>query len=160
MSFKSYIVNLIDFNRSAERAVVRASRLFHTCGKAGKFLGLLYHRHNRKKYGIEIYPQVEIGANLRVPHAVGIVIGKTSVIKDNVTIFPGAMIVARYSSSAPTPPSDERRHAIIENDCMLGAECMIIGPVIIGEGSVIGAGAIVTKDVPPHTTVVNVNEFL
>lgn len=160
MTLKAFILNRIDFNRSAERAIVRASRMYHSCGKTGKIFAHFYHRHNRRKYGIEIYPQVEIGNNLRIPHAVGIVVGKTSIIKDNVTIFPGAMIIAHYSSFASRFGAYERRHAVIEDACMLGAGCKIIGAITVGRGSVIGAGAIVTKDVPPNTKVVNVNEYL
>ncbi len=155
MSLKAHFYNHIDINKSAERAILRANRMYHSHGIVGKTLGLLQHRHNRKKYGIEIYPEATLGSNLRIPHAVGIVIGKTSVIGDNVTIFPGAMVIAKYSPKTPNP--EGRRHAVIESDCILGAGCMVIGDIVIGKGSTIGAGAIVTKDVPPYSTVINVN---
>lgn len=101
-------------------------------------------------------PTITIGTGFRIPHAVGIIIGETTEIGDNCTIFPNAMIIARHSPHKKNPTG--RRHAKIGDNCVVGGGAVIIGDITIGNNVSIGANAIVSKDVPDNTVVINVNE--
>lgn len=153
---KDKIYSFFEFNKSCNRRIILACNLYKK-GKFGKILSFFLHKMNRKKYNIEIYPSVIIGKNFYIPHCVGIVIGKTAQIGKNCIIFPNVVIGARYSPMQLNPV--ERRHAIIGDNCILGAGCKIIGDVVIGNNVIIGANAIVTIDIPDNSVVKNVNEY-
>lgn len=89
----------------------------------------------------------------------GITIGRTAIIGDNCKIYPYAAIIAAIKGDDKRYKNEERRHAKIGNDCILGYGCMIIGPITIGDDVLIAANAVVTKDVPAHTVVKNINDF-
>ena len=104
-------------------------------------------------------PYVEYGEGLYVSHSHGIVIGRTAIIGKRCKIYPHCTIIASLKGDEERKKTGQRRHAKIGDDCILGCKSTIIGPINIGDDVTIAAGAIVTKDVPSHTVVKNVNEF-
>ena len=145
-------------NRKANKDVIKASELWHSGGKIKMLRAMRLHARNKKRYGCEIYPQATIGKNFYMPHCVGIVVGSTTIIGDNCTIFPNVVFGARYSAKEANPKG--RRHAKVGNNCTIGANSSIIGDITIGNNVIVGAGAVVTKDVPDNTIVVGVNKLL
>ena len=98
--------------------------------------------------GIEIHPKAKIGKNLFIDHGMGVVIGETSEIKDNVTIYH----MVTLGGVAPSINSDDqrnlKRHPTLENNVVIGSGAQILGPVIVGRNAKVGANAVITKDVP------------
>lgn len=105
----------------------------------------------RRKTGIEIHPGAQIGKNLFIDHGMGVVIGETAVIGDNVTMFHGVTL------GGTGKQKDVKRHPTVGNNCMLGAGSTMLGPITIGDGALVGAGAVVLKDVPAGATAVGVS---
>ena len=99
--------------------------------------------------GADIHPGATIGKSFFIDHAVGVVIGETSVIGDNVSIFQGVTLGGVGSSKG-------KRHPTIGNNVMIGAGAKVLGNITIGDNVKIGAGSVVVKDVPPDSTVVGV----
>ena len=113
------------------------------------FLARLLSNKAKKITGIEIHPGASIGKNLFIDHGVGIVIGETTIIGDNVIIFQGATL-------GTTGKEKGKRHPTIENNVLIGSNSVILGNIIIKENSKVGAGAVVLKNVKENTTVVGV----
>ncbi len=99
--------------------------------------------------GIEIHPAAQIGDGLFIDHGMGVVIGETSVIGKNVTLYQGVTL-------GGTGKEKGKRHPNIGDDVVVGAGAKVLGNITIGENSYIGANAVVLKDVPPNATVVGV----
>ena len=99
--------------------------------------------------GIEIHPGATIGKALFIDHGMGVVIGETSIIGDNVTIFQGVTL-------GGTGKERGKRHPTIGNDVVIGAGAKILGNITIGDNVQVGANAVVIRDVPPNSTVVGV----
>ena len=106
--------------------------------------------------GIEIHPGAEIGRNLFIDHGMGVVIGETSEIGNNVTIYH----MATLGGIAPSINSNKqrlvKRHPTLHDCVVVGSGAQILGPVIIGTNSKIGANAVVTKDVPENAVMVGI----
>ena len=113
------------------------------------FLSRAFSQHSRFMTGIEIHPGAQIGNGVFIDHGAGVVIGETCEIGDNVTIYQGVTL-------GGTGKDVGKRHPTICSDVVIGANSIILGPIVIGEGARIGAGAIVIKDVPPGATIVGV----
>jgi serine O-acetyltransferase len=96
---------------------------------------------------IEIHPGARIGRRFFIDHGVGVVIGETAEIGDNVTIFQGVTL-------GGTGKVKGKRHPTIGKNVVIGAAAIVLGAIHIGDNSRIGAGSVVTKSVPPDTTVV------
>ena len=164
MSIKSKLLyfwndNMFDgVNRKALKRCIKATKLYNKGGSVSQFRALLLSKRNMKKYGCDIYPSAKIGKNLYIPHFVGIVIGSTSEIGDNCTIFPGVVFGAAYSPNRDNPSG--RRHPKCGDNCTFGANSSIIGSITIGNNVTVGAGAVVTKDIPENATVVGHNRVL
>ena len=106
--------------------------------------------------GIEIHPGAKIGKNLFIDHGMGVVIGETSEIGDNVTIY-HAVTLGGISPSIDTEKQrHEKRHPTIGDDVVVGSGAQIIGPVKIGKCARIAANAVVVKDVPESATMVGI----
>jgi serine O-acetyltransferase len=106
--------------------------------------------------GIEIHPGAKIGKNLFIDHGMGVVIGETSEIGNNVTIY-HAVTLGGISPSIDTElQRNEKRHPTIGNDVVIGSGAQIIGPVIVGNCARIAANAVVVNDVADNTTMVGV----
>ena len=106
--------------------------------------------------GIEIHPNAKIGKNLFIDHGMGVVIGETSDIGDNVTIYH----MVTLGGIAPSINSDNqrniKRHPTLKENVVVGSGAQILGPVVVGKNSKIGANAVVTKDVPENAVMVGI----
>jgi len=106
--------------------------------------------------GIEIHPKAKIGKNLFIDHGMGVVIGETSEIGDNVTIYHMVTLGGIAPSINSNQQREIKRHPTLKNNVVVGSGAQILGPVIIGENSKIGANAVVTKDVPDNAIMVGI----
>ncbi|MFW5779994.1 MAG: serine O-acetyltransferase, partial [Bacillota bacterium] len=105
-------------------------------------LARIVSQRARKITGIEIHPAAKIGKGIFIDHGSGVVVGETTQIGDNVTIYQGVTLGGTGKISG-------KRHPTIENNVMISAGAKVLGPVTIGKNSKIGAGSVVLKDVPP-----------
>ena len=113
--------------------------------------------------GIEIHPKAEIGKNFFIDHGMGVVIGETSEIGDNVTIYHATTLGGISPSIKSNEQRDVKRHPTLKNNVVVGSGAQVLGPIIVGENAKIGANAVVTKDVPANAVMVgipakNINE--
>jgi serine O-acetyltransferase len=99
--------------------------------------------------GIEIHPAATIGKNLFIDHGMGVVVGETAVIGDNVLLYQGVTL-------GGTGKETGKRHPTIGNNVVVGTGAKILGNITIGDNSYIGANAVVIKEVPPNSTVVGI----
>jgi serine O-acetyltransferase len=97
--------------------------------------------------GIEIHPGAKIGEGLFIDHGMGIVIGETAEIGNDVTIYHGVTL-------GGTGKDKGKRHPTVEDDVMIGAGAKILGPITLGKGSKVGANSVVLHDIPANATVV------
>ena len=106
--------------------------------------------------GIEIHPNAKIGKNLFIDHGMGVVIGETSDIGDNVTIYH----MATLGGISPSINSDDqrniKRHPTLKENVVVGSGAQILGPVVVGKNARIGANAVVTKNVPENAVMVGI----
>ena len=106
--------------------------------------------------GIEIHPKAKIGKNLFIDHGMGVVIGETSEIGDNVTIYHAVTL----GGISPSIKSDEqrntKRHPTLRDHVVIGSGAQILGPININEHAKVGANAVVTHDVPAHAVMVGI----
>ena len=106
--------------------------------------------------GIEIHPGAKIGKNLFIDHGMGVVIGETSEIGDNVTIYHAVTLGGSSPSIDSERQRHEKRHPTIGNDVVVGSGAQIIGPIKVGSNARIASNAVVVKDVPENTTMVGI----
>ncbi len=97
--------------------------------------------------GVEIHPGAKIGKSFFIDHGTGTVIGETAEIGDRVAIFQGVTLGGRGHSYG-------KRHPTLKNDVLIGANAILLGPIVVGDGAIIGAASVVLQDVPDHATVV------
>ena len=106
--------------------------------------------------GIEIHPGTKIGKNLFIDHGMGVVIGDTSDIGDNVTIYHMVTLGGIAPSINSNDQRNIKRHPTIEDDVVIGSGAQVLGPIRIGRCAKIGANAVVTKDVPEKAVMVGI----
>ena len=106
--------------------------------------------------GIEIHPKAKIGKNLFIDHGMGVVIGETSEIGDNVTIYHMVTLGGISPSIDSDEQRDVKRHPTLKNNVVVGSGAQVLGPVIVGENAKIGANAVVTKNVPENAIMVGI----
>lgn len=114
-----------------------------------KFIARLISQRARHKTGIEIHPGAKIGEGLFIDHGMGVVIGETTVIGNNCTIYQGVTL-------GGTGKDQGKRHPTLGNNVLVGAGAKVLGPLKIGDNVKIAAGAVVLNDVPADTTVVGI----
>ena len=114
-----------------------------------RLLARLISQFARFITGIEIHPGAKIGKRFFIDHGMGVVIGETAEIGDDVTIYHGVTL-------GGTSWKKEKRHPTIENNVMIGVGAKILGPLTVGHDSKIGANSVVVNGVPPHSTVVGI----
>ena len=106
--------------------------------------------------GIEIHPKAKIGKNLFIDHGMGVVIGETSDIGDNVTIYH----MATLGGISPSINSDKQREIkrppTLQDNVVVGSGAQVLGPITVGKNAKIGANAVVTKDVPENGVMVGI----
>lgn len=130
----------------AIRSYRRAHRLYE---KGHFFWARMISQRAARRTGIEIHPGATIGKGLFIDHGHGIVIGETTIIGDNVTLFQGVTL-------GGTGKETGKRHPTLEDNVMVSAGAKILGSFTIGANSKIGAGSVVLGPVPPNCTVVGV----
>ena len=111
------------------------------------FLARLLSQIGRHFTGIEIHPGAQIGKGLFIDHGMGVVIGETSIIGDNVLLYQGVTL-------GGTGLVKGKRHPTIGNNVVIGTGAKVLGNITIGDNSYVGANAVVIKDIPPNSTVV------
>jgi serine O-acetyltransferase len=111
-----------------------------------KLLSRILATNTRRRTGIEIHPGATIGRRVVIDHGMGIVIGETAIVGDDVLIFHGVTLGGRTSGKG-------KRHPTIENGVLLGAGCKILGNITIGSNSTIGANQVVTNSVSRNSDV-------
>ena len=106
--------------------------------------------------GIEIHPKAKIGKNLFIDHGMGVVIGETSEIGDNVTIYHMVTLGGISPSINSDSQRQVKRHPTLMDNVVVGSGAQILGPVVIGKNSKIGANAVVIKDVPENAVMIGI----
>ena len=106
--------------------------------------------------GIEIHPKANIGKNLFIDHGMGVVIGATSEIGDNVTIYHMATLGGISPSVNSYEQRNIKRHPTLKDNVVVGSGAQILGPVTVGKNAKIGANAVVTKDVDENSVMVGI----
>ncbi len=125
-------------------------RIAHKLYKRGHFFWARWiSQRAARKTGIEIHPGATIGKGLFIDHGNGVIIGETTIIGDNVTLYQGVTL-------GGTGKEHGKRHPTIGNNVMISAGAKVLGSFSIGDNSKIGAGSVVLSEVPPNSTVVGV----
>jgi len=106
--------------------------------------------------GIEIHPRAKIGKNLFIDHGMGVVIGETSDIADNVTIYHMFTLGGISPSINSNDQREIKRHPTLHDNVVVGSGAQILGPVVVGKNARIGANAVVTKNVPENAVMVGI----
>ena len=106
--------------------------------------------------GIEIHPGARIGKNLFIDHGMGVVIGETSEIGDNVTIYHMATLGGIAPSINSNDQRNIKRHPTVGDEAVIGSGAQVLGPITVGRCAKIGANAVVTKDVPEKAVMVGI----
>lgn len=117
----------------------------HGCKLLARYLATV----TRFLTGIEIHPGAQIGRRVLIDHGMGVVIGETTVVGDDVTIYQGVTL-------GGTSIQKGKRHPTIGSHVIIGSHASILGPIKIGDHSKVGSGSLVIHEVPPHSTVVGV----
>lgn len=125
-------------------------RLAHKLyGKKQYFLARWVSQRGVRKTGIEIHPGARIGEGFFIDHGNGVIIGETTIIGDNVTLYQGVTL-------GGTGKEHGKRHPTVGNNVMISAGAKVLGSFKIGDNSKIGAGSVVLEEVPANSTVVGV----
>ena len=106
--------------------------------------------------GIEIHPKAKIGKNLFIDHGMGVVIGETSEIGNNVTLYHNVTLGGIAPSINSNDQRNTKRHPTLEDNVVVGSGAQILGPIIIKKNSLVGANAVVTKDVPENAVMIGI----
>lgn len=132
-------------------------RLSHWFWRHGwKFVGRVISQTGRFLTGIEIHPAARIGRRLFIDHGVGLVVGETAVVGDDVTIYQSVTLGGIAPSVDSHKQVNQKRHPTIGDDAIIGSGAQVLGAITVGAGARIGANSVVTKDVPKGVTVVGI----
>ncbi|MEU6892418.1 serine O-acetyltransferase EpsC [Streptomyces sp. NPDC046557] len=131
-----------------------AHRIAHRLHRHGlRFLARTIAWYARRGTAVEIHPGAVLGRRVFIDHGAAVVIGETAVVGDDVTIYHQVTLGAVGWWSDNDRPVGERRHPVVGHHVVLGTNATVLGPVTIGDHAVIGAQALVNKDVPPGARV-------
>lgn len=114
-----------------------------------KFIARMISQRARRRTGIEIHPGAKIGKNLFIDHGMGVVIGETAEVGDDVTIYQGVTLGGTGKDSG-------KRHPTLGNRVLVSSGAKVLGPFKVGDDVKIGAGSVVLKEIPPNCTVVGI----
>ena len=131
------------------KAILKYRKAHKLYLKKHYFLARLVSQRAARRTGIEIHPGATIGKGLFIDHGHGVVIGETAIVGDNVTLYQGVTL-------GGTGKQKGKRHPTLEDNVMVGTGAKVLGDIVIGANSKIGAGSVVLNDVPPNSTVVGV----
>lgn len=127
---------------------VWAHRAAHSLWRRNfRFLASVIAHASRAATGIEIHPGSQLGRRVFIDHGMGVVIGETAVVGDDVTLYQGVVL----GGTRLTPG---KRHPTVGNGCLVGANALVLGNIRLGDGCRVGAGSVVLNDVPDGVTVV------
>ncbi|WP_301110059.1 serine O-acetyltransferase [Sporosarcina sp.] len=127
-----------------------AHRIAHSFYKRNlRFMARVVSQVSRFFTGIEIHPGAVIGRRLFIDHGMGVVIGETCEIGDDVTLYQGVTL-------GGTGKEGGKRHPTLENNVLVASGAKVLGSITIGENSKVGAGSVILKEVPPNSTVVGI----
>ena len=136
---------------------VMAHHVAHACWSRGwRLLGRWISQASRWFTGIEIHPGARIGRRFFIDHGMGVVIGETSEIGDDVTIYHDVTLGGVAPSVDSESQREQKRHPTLEDEVIVGSGAQVLGPITVGHGARVGANAVVTKDVAPNRTVVGI----
>jgi serine O-acetyltransferase len=124
---------------------IRLTTLARFVGNIGRFLT-----------GVDIHPGAKIGSRLVIDHAIGVVIGETAEIEDDVTIYHNVTLGGIAPSVESETQKDVKRHPTLLSGSIIGSGAQVLGPVTVGRNARVGANAVVVKDVPENCTVVGI----
>jgi serine O-acetyltransferase len=129
--------------------------VFHRVAQAAwnenlKTLARFISNLNRWLTSIEIHPAAKLGEGVFIDHGIGVIIGETAEVGDNVTMYQGVTL------GGTSLERDKKRHPTLGKGVIIGAGAKILGPLLIGDGARIGSNAVVLADVPPNVTVVGI----
>ena len=130
------------------------ANFFHLAGF--HLIARIISQTNRFFTGIEIHPGAKIGKNLFIDHGMGVVIGETSEIGNNVTIYHAVTLGGISPSIDSENQRNAKRHPTIGDEVVIGSGAQIIGPVNVGKGARIAANAVVVNNVPENTTMIGI----
>lgn len=114
-----------------------------------KSLARISSQFTRFMTGVEIHPGAVIGRRFFIDHAMGVIIGETTVIGDDCTLYQGVTL-------GGTGKETGKRHPTLRDNVLVGVGAAVLGDIVIGENSKVGGGAVVVNDVPPNSTVVGI----
>lgn len=145
---RSYLEVILIYPGIHAQFFYRVANWLHS--RAGlELLGRIVSHLGRMLTGIEIHPGAKIGEGFFIDHGMGVVIGETAEIGDNVTLFQGVTL-------GGTGKDRGKRHPTVEDNVVIGAGAKILGDITVGENSRIGSGSVVIDSVPPNSTVVGI----
>ena len=121
-----------------------------------RLIGRGFSQLGRWLTGIEIHPGAKIGRRFFIDHGMGVVVGETSEIGDDVTLYQGVTLGGVAPSVDSHSQRDQKRHPTLEDDVIVGSGAQVLGPITVGRCARVGANAVVTKDVPECATVVGI----
>jgi len=132
-------------------------RIANFFSKAGfALIARIVSQSSRFLTGIEIHPAAKIGENFFIDHGMGVVIGETAEIENNVTLYHSVTLGGISPSTNSGEQRGIKRHPTLKNNVVVGSGAQILGPIIVGEFAKIGSNAVVTRDVPEHAVMVGV----
>ncbi len=132
-------------------------RLSNALWRRGWYLsGRFVSQIGRALTAIEIHPGAKIGSRFVIDHGGAVVIGETSIIGDDVTLYQGVTLGGIAPSVNSSSQVDQKRHPTLGDGSIIGSGAQILGPITIGEGARVGANAVVTKDIPPSVSAVGI----
>ena len=132
-------------------------RLSHGLWKRGwRLSGRIVSQIGRALTGIEIHPGAEVGRRFVIDHGAGVVIGETSSIGDDVTIYHAVTLGGISPSVDSKSQVNQKRHPTLGDGVIIGSGAQVLGPIMVGKGARVGCNAVVTKDLPPGVTAVGI----
>ncbi len=136
---------------------LRIYRLAHWAWQHGwRLVGRFISHVGRFVTGIEIHPGATIGERFFIDHGMGVVVGETAAIGDDVTLYHGVTLGGIAPAVDAETQVDQKRHPTIEDGVIVGSGAQVLGPISVGAGARVGANAVVVKDVPAGATVIGI----
>ena len=121
-----------------------------------RFLARFLSQFGRFLTAVEIHPGATIGRRLVIDHGMGVVIGETAEIGDDVTLYQGVTLGGTSPAVDSAAQVGKKRHPTVRDRVIIGSGAQILGPIVIGEGARVGANSVVTKEVPPGMTAIGI----
>lgn len=153
------LLGIYDYDRVGEAQVLKAIQLYHEGGRVSRLRAWRLYNKNLDRYGIKIRPDIDVGENFHLVHAAPLRIGYGVKFGENCKLYPYCAVMSSIKPEDWDENVGTYKKATFGNDCILGYGCAVIGNHTIGDDVTIGAHAIVTKDIPPHSVVVGTNHI-